>query len=104
MKQNEDWAKVFCGTNSIHRIKCINNGCLMCLRWSSKHYCFKNFHYKTSTSQTMKLRRTKGKRTKPTSRKSVADAIGRDLALNDPNESPQLGTVRHWIHNPIEVT
>ena len=26
MKINEDWAKVFCGTNVIHRIKCNNNG------------------------------------------------------------------------------
>ena len=25
MNQNEDWAKVFCGTNVIHRIKCNNN-------------------------------------------------------------------------------
>ena len=40
MKQNEDWAKVFCETNFIHRIKWNNNGCLMCLRWFSKHYCF----------------------------------------------------------------
>ena len=29
MKQNEDWEKVFCGTNVIHRIKWNNNGCLM---------------------------------------------------------------------------
>ena len=29
MKQNEDWTKVFCGNNVIHRIKWNNNGCLM---------------------------------------------------------------------------
>ena len=54
--------------------------------------------------QTMKFQRTKGKHTKPTSRKSAADAIGRDLAVSRPNEIPHLGTLRHWIHNPIEVT
>ena len=52
----------------------------------------------------MKLQRTKGKHTKPTSRKSAADAIGRDLAVSGPNGSPHLGTLRHWIHKPIEVT
>ena len=30
MIQNEDWAKVFCGTNIIHIIEWNNNGCLMC--------------------------------------------------------------------------
>ena len=54
--------------------------------------------------QTIEFRRTKGKRTKPTSRKSAADAIGRDLAVSRPNGCPYLGTLRHWIHNPIEVT
>ena len=54
--------------------------------------------------QTMKFRRTKGKRTKPTSRKSAADAIGRDLAVSGPNRIPHLVTFRHWIHNPREVT
>ena len=53
---------------------------------------------------TMKFQRTKGKHTKPTSRKSAADAIGRDLAVSGPNGSPHLGTLRHWIHNPIDVT
>ena len=48
MKQNGDWAKVFCGTNVIHIINWNSNGCLMCLRWFSKHYCFKKCHYKTS--------------------------------------------------------
>ena len=52
----------------------------------------------------MKLRRTKGKRTKPISIKSAADAIGQDLAVSGPNGSPHLGTLRHWIHNPKEVT
>ena len=54
--------------------------------------------------QTMKFWRAKGKRTKPTSRKSAADAIGRDLAVSGPNGSPHLGTLCHWIYNPIEVT
>ena len=54
--------------------------------------------------QTMNFKRTKGKRTKPTSRKYAADAIGRDLAVSGPNGSPHLGTLRHWIYNPIEVT
>ena len=52
----------------------------------------------------MKFRKTKGKRTKPTSRKYAADALGRDIAASDRNVSPHLGTLRHWIHNPIEVT
>ena len=52
----------------------------------------------------MKFHRTKGKHTEPTSRKSEADAIGRDLAVSGPNWSPHLGTLRHWIYNPIEVT
>ena len=39
MKQNEDWAKVFCRTNVVQRIKWNNTGCLMCPRWFSKHYC-----------------------------------------------------------------
>ena len=42
MKQNEDWEKVFCGANVIHRIKWNNNGCLMCPRWFKKNYCFDN--------------------------------------------------------------
>ena len=54
--------------------------------------------------QTMNFMRTKGKRTKPTSRKSAADAIGWDLVVSGPNRSPHLGTLRHWIHNPREVT
>ena len=54
--------------------------------------------------KTMKFLRTKGKRTKPTTRKSAADAIGRDLAVSGPNGSSHLGTLRHWIHNPREVT
>ena len=52
----------------------------------------------------MKFRRTKGKRTKPTSIKSAADAIGWDLAVSGPNGSPHLGTLRHWIHNTREIT
>ena len=59
---------------------------------------------KQAMCQTMKFRRTKGKRTKPTSRKSAADAIGRDLAVYGTNGSPHLGNLRHWIHKPIEVT
>ena len=54
--------------------------------------------------QTMKFLRAKGKRTKPTSRKSAADAIGWDLAVSCLNGSPHLGTLRHWINNPREVT
>ena len=54
--------------------------------------------------QTIKVWNAKGKRKKPTSRKSAADAIGWDLAASGPNGSPHLGTLRHWIHNPIEVT
>ena len=54
--------------------------------------------------QTMKFQRTKGKRTKPTSRKFAADAIGWDLAVSVQNGSPQPGTLRHCIYNPIEVT
>ena len=46
----------------------------------------------------------KRKAYKPTSRKSAADAIGRDLAVSGPNGSPHLGTLCHWIYNPIEVT
>ena len=38
MKQSEDWAKVFCGTNAIHIINWNNNGYLMFPRWFSKHY------------------------------------------------------------------
>ena len=41
-KQNEDWAKVFYGTNVIHRIKWNNNGCLMCPRWLKKNNCLEN--------------------------------------------------------------
>ena len=48
MKHNEDWEKVFCGANAIHRIKWNNNGCLMHPRWFSKHYCFKKCSYKTN--------------------------------------------------------
>ena len=48
MKQNEDWAKVLGGTSFIHRIKWNNNGCLMCQRCFSKHYCFENCNYKAS--------------------------------------------------------
>ena len=48
MKQNEDWAKVFRVDNAIHRIKCNNNGCLMCRRWFSKKYFFNNYNYKSS--------------------------------------------------------
>ena len=54
--------------------------------------------------QTMKFRRTKVKCTKPTSRKSSADAIGWDLAVYGPNGSPHIGILCHWIHNSIEVT
>ena len=54
--------------------------------------------------QTMKFRRTKVKRTKPTSRKSAADAIGRYLGVSGPHGSLHLGTLCHWIHNTIEVT
>ena len=54
--------------------------------------------------QTMKFRRTKGKRTKPNSIKSAADAICPDIAVSGPNGIPHLGTLCHWIHNPIEVT
>ena len=46
MKQNEDWAKFFYGDNAINRIKWNNNGCLICLRWFSRNYCFKNCNYK----------------------------------------------------------
>ena len=42
MKKNEDWAKVFYRTNTIHIIKWNNNGCLMCPSWFSKNYCFEN--------------------------------------------------------------
>ena len=52
----------------------------------------------------MKFLRAKGKRTKPTSRKSAADTIGRELAVSGPNGSPHLGTLLQWIYNPIEVT
>ena len=48
MKQNEDWVKLFCGTNVIHIIKWNNNGCLMCPRWFSKNYCFEKYNYKAS--------------------------------------------------------
>ena len=48
MKKNEDWAKVFCGANVIHRINWNNNGCLICPLWFSKHYCFENCNYKAS--------------------------------------------------------
>ena len=48
MKKNEDWAKVFRVDNAIHRIKCNNNGCLMCRRWFSKKYFFNNYNYKSS--------------------------------------------------------
>ena len=54
--------------------------------------------------QTMKFRKTKGKRTEPTSRKSAADSIGRDLAVSGLNGSPHIGILCHWIHNPREVT
>ena len=54
--------------------------------------------------QTMKIWRAKGKRTKSTLRKSVANAIGRDLAVSDLDGSPHFGTLRCWIHNPREVT
>ena len=59
---------------------------------------------KQAMCQTMKFRRKKGQRTKPTSRKYAADAIGQGLVVSGPNRSPHLGTLRHWIHNPIEVT
>ena len=104
MKQNEDWAKVFCGTNIIHRIKRKNNGCLIFPLWFKKYIASRTVTTKQAMCQTMKFRRTKGKRTKPTSRKSAADAIGRDLSASGPNGSPHLGTLCHWIHNPIEVT
>ena len=52
----------------------------------------------------MKFRRTKVKYTKPTSIKSAADAIDRDLEVSGPDGSPHLGTLLHWIHNPREVT
>ena len=55
-------------------------------------------------SQTVKFRKTKLKCTKPTSRESAADAIGRDLAVSGPTGIPNFGTLRHWIHNPREVT
>ena len=54
--------------------------------------------------QTMKLWWAKGKCTKPTSIKSAADAIGRDLAVSGPNGIPHLGNLRRWTHNPSEVT
>ena len=59
---------------------------------------------KQAMLQTMKFWRTKGKRTKPTSIKSAADAIGQDLAVYGLNGNPHLGTLRHCIHNPREVT
>ena len=52
---------------------------------------------------TIKFRRTKGNCKKPTSRKSSADAIGRDLAVSGINGSPQFGTLCHCIQNPREV-
>ena len=52
----------------------------------------------------MKFQREKIKCTKPTKRKSAADAIGWYLAVYGPNGSPHLGTLRRWIHNPREVT
>ena len=48
MKQNEDWEKLFCEANVIHRIKWNNNGCLVCPCWFSKHYCFEKCNYKAS--------------------------------------------------------
>ena len=57
---------------------------------------------KQAICQTMNFRRTKVKHTKPTSRKTAADAIGRDLAVSIPNGIPHLGTLRHWIQNPRE--
>ena len=52
----------------------------------------------------MRFRSNKGKRTKPTSRKSAADAIGRDLAVSGCYGRPHIGILRHLICNPIEVT
>ena len=46
MKQNEDWEKVFYGANVIYRIKCNNNGCLVCLLLVFITYLFEKCNYK----------------------------------------------------------
>ena len=48
MKKNEDWEKVFCRTNVIHRIQWNNDECLMCPRWFSDIYCFGTCNYKAN--------------------------------------------------------
>ena len=77
--------------------------------WCASVYLQNNIASRTVTTkqamcQTMKFRKTKVQSTKPTSIKSAADAICQDQAVSGPNGSPHLGTLHHWIHNPIEVT
>ena len=49
LKDDEDWKSVFCGTKKAsHRVAWNNNGCKMCPRWHSRHWCFDNCNHKES--------------------------------------------------------
>ena len=39
IKKGENWGKISCGDKGKHRVKCNNDGVLMCPRWFSRQYC-----------------------------------------------------------------
>ena len=49
IKDDKDWKSVFCGNKNVsHRVAWNNNGCKMCPRWHSRHWCFDNCKHKES--------------------------------------------------------